>query len=488
MDQPDRTGLDRFLSLTFGLWLGATLTFVATNAVLVAIKGPYVFSTLVQVGPVSGLKLTYSALGLVWLSSGLLLALLCSPGFRARHGLTALCCFVTLVLYANVLRERMEYPDAGDYMRAAFDLAEGRPLHERYIYPPLLAAACELLVPLGRGGLRVALWIANVLAVAAFPGLLSLALARYGFDRRLASGLALAFVAINVPVLRTLVYGQVNLHVANLILLALLLQPRVPIGSALALALAVHLKTSPIVLVLPFVTGRSWRWLAAFGFWICAVAGAIYAAHGAQPFVDFVHNTRGVYQWSDLSFRENSVDSLLRSTSALLGGAFAFLGAPVVRHLALGAVALATLAVAGVAIGRGAWASGRGALSDVLNGWPALSLLMVLASPLVWEHHPVFAALPFLLVTRRLQSPVEWALWSLAYGVVYLLPTFDFYPWSFGRLAGMLLLVVLLHRSSTRSEDGAVFRLAQERIGRFDVLTQRAASGPDGASWSRLRT
>ena len=81
-----------------------------------------------------------------------------------------------------MLRERSEYPDAGDYMRAAFDLSEGQPLHERYIYPPLLAAACELLVPFGRGGMRTALWIGNVLAVAAFAGLLSLTLVRYGFD------------------------------------------------------------------------------------------------------------------------------------------------------------------------------------------------------------------------------------------------------------------------------------------------------------------
>jgi hypothetical protein len=349
-------------------------------------------------------------------------------------------------------------------MRAAFDLAEGRPLHERYIYPPLLAAACELLVPLGRGGMRVALWIANVLAVAAFPGLLALALARYGFGRRVATLLALAFVAINVPVLRTLVYGQVNLHVANLILLALLLQPRLPAGSALALALAVQLKTSPIVLVLPFVTGRSWRWLAAFAAWMAAVAGAIYAAHGAQPFLDFVHNARGVYQWSDLSFRENSIDSLLRSTSALLGGPFAFLETAVVRQLVTAAVLLLALAVAGAAIGRGAFVPGRGAVSDVLNGWPALSLLMLLASPLVWEHHPVFVALPFLVITRRLQAPWEWALWSLAYGIVYLLPTFDFYPWSFGRLAGLLTLLALLYRTSGRREDGEVFRLAQERI------------------------
>ena len=134
-----------------------------------------------------------------------------------------------LALYANVLRERSEYPDAGDYMRAAFDLSEGRPLHERYIYPPLLAAACELLVPLGRGGMRTALWIGNVLAVSAFAGLLSLTLVRYGFDRRVSAGLVLAFMAVNVPVLRTLVYGQVNLHVANLILLALLAYPRLPV-------------------------------------------------------------------------------------------------------------------------------------------------------------------------------------------------------------------------------------------------------------------
>jgi len=179
MNQAERTGLDRFLSLTLGLWAGATATFVAVNAVLLAVKGPTVFSTLIQVGPVSGLKLTYSAVGLVWLSSGLLLALLRNASLRARFGLVAIGSFLVLALYANVLRERSEYPDAGDYMRAAFDLSEGRPLHERYIYPPLLAAACELLVPLGRGGLRTALWIGNVVAVGAFAGLLPLALVRY---------------------------------------------------------------------------------------------------------------------------------------------------------------------------------------------------------------------------------------------------------------------------------------------------------------------
>ena len=465
MNQPDPNGLDRFLSLTLRLWAVATAAFVVANGVLLLAKGPEVFSTLVQVGPVSGLKLTYSAVGLVWLSSGLVLALLRSPAFRTRFGLVATCSFLTLLLYANVLRERSEYPDAGDYMRAAFDLSEGRPLHERYIYPPLLAAACELLVPFGRGGMRTALWIGNVLAVSAFAGLLSLTLVRYGFERRVSAGLVLAFMAVNVPVLRTLMYGQVNLHVANLILLALLVYPRLPVGSALALALAVHLKSSPVVLVLPFLTERNRRWTAAFVAWMGVVAAAIYAVHGAQPFLDFLHNARGVYAWADLCFRENSIDSFLRSTAAVLGGPFGLVDLPLVRLVAKAAVLATALAVAGISIRRGAFVSPRGPGSDVLNAWPALAVLMVLASPLVWEHHPVFVALPFLVITRRLQAPGEWAAFSFAYLLVFLMPTFDFYPWSFGRLAGLLALLALLYRTSGRDRDGDAFRFVHERLG-----------------------
>ena len=470
MNQPAPSGLDRFLRATLRLWSVASLLCLGVNGALLLTKGPQVFGALVQVGPVSGLKLTYAAVGLVWLACGLVLALLRRPAYRARHGLVTLCCFLTLLLYANLLRERSEYPDAGDYMRAAFDLAEGRPLHERYIYPPLLAAACELLVPFGRGGLRLSLWAANVVAVSAFAGLLALTLVRYGFDRRLSAILALAFVAINVPVLRTLVYGQVNLHVADLILLALLAYPRRPLWSALALALAVSLKSSPIVLVLPFLTERNWRWATAFVGWMIALAGAIYAVHGVQPFLDFLHNARGVYAWADVSFRDNSIESLLRSTSALLGGVFTILDEPLVRSLLKATVLALALAVAAVGMWRGAFAAGRRpgdpavAGNDVLNGWPALSILMVLASPLVWEHHPVFVALPFLAITRRLETPVEWSWWSLAYAFVFLLPTFDFYPWSFARLVGLLVLLVLLYRISGRGRDGALFRLAEDRL------------------------
>jgi alpha-1,2-mannosyltransferase len=238
------------------------------------------------------------------------------------------------------------------------------------------------------------------------------------------------------------------------------------VASALALALAVHFKSSPVVLALPFVLERRWRFSVAFPVWLAAVAGAIYAVHGPQPFLDFLRNARGVYAWSDLSFRENSIDSFLRSTAAELGGPLAVLEATPARTLLKSAILAFALAVAAAAAWRRPFAQGPAPGSLVLNTLPALSLLMLLASPLVWEHHPVFAALPFLVVTKRLRTPGEWALFTLAYGVVFLLPTFDFYPWSFGRLAGLLALLALLLRASRHGEDGELFRLALERFSR----------------------
>jgi hypothetical protein len=200
--------------------------------------------------------------------------------------------------------------------------------------------------------------------------------------------------------------------------------------------------------------------LVAFVAWMGTVAAAIYAAHGAQPFLDFLHNARGVYEWADLCFRENSIDSFLRSTAAMLGGPFGLVDLPLVRLVAKASVLATALAIAGISIRRGAFVSPRDPGSHVLNAWPALCVLMVLASPLVWEHHPVFVALPFLVITRRLQAPGEWAVFSFAYLLVFLMPTFDFYPWSFGRLAGLLALLALLYRTSGRDRDGDAFRIA----------------------------
>jgi hypothetical protein len=450
----ERTGLDRFLTLSLLLWGAITVVFVVGNAAFYAAAGGEVFDALVQKGPVSGLKVTWGAVSVVWLSSGIVVALLRHPGIRRRDGLLLIASFLALLLYASVLRERPVYPDASDYIRAAVDLHEGRPFHARFIYPPLLAAVAEPLVPLGQGTLKLALWLGNLCAVPLLLWLLCLTLQRYGFDRRAATVVALGFVALNVPILRGLVYGQVNLHVVNLTLIALLAYPRSPLASGLALALAVHLKASPLVLALPFVLEKSWRWTGAFLVGLVGVAGAIYALHGAVPFEAFVANTGNLMGWDRLAFREHSIESLLQNTAGLAGGPLGVAALPSVILVVKGLTLLMTLVTAGLAMRRAPFVVDPGPGRLVLNGWPALALLMVLASPLLWVHHGVFLALPFLVVATRLRGAAEWAVYSLAYGVTYFLPTFDFFPWSFARLGALFVLLALLYRVSTRTGDG----------------------------------
>jgi hypothetical protein len=75
---------------------------------------------------------------------------------------------------------------------------------------------------------------------------------------------------------------------------------------------------------------------------------------------------------------------------------------------------------------------------------------MTLLSPLVWEHHAVFLTLPFLLLLKKLESATEWILYGTVYLLVFLTPIFDYFPWSYGRLVGMLILLGLLWKSRDR--------------------------------------
>lgn len=75
-------------------------------------------------------------------------------------------------------------------------------------------------------------------------------------------------------------------------------------------------------------------------------------------------------------------------------------------------------------------------------------------APLVWEHHFLFVLLPFFLMLRKSSTPGDFVLLFSASFLVFLLPTFDAYPWSYYRLLGILLGYVLLYRLASR-EDAA---------------------------------
>ena len=284
---------------------------------------------------------------------------------------------------------------------------------------------------------------------------------QYGCGRSLSLSLVVIFMVVNVPIIRTLGYLQINLHVMNLIMLALLLFPHYRILSALTLAVAVHLKASPLILALPFLWARDKKWTVSFLSGLIGLVGLTFVFYGWTPFAAFLHNAGNIYSANGIVFRENSVDSLIRSTAFLLGAD------PSSIVVIFKTAVLVLIFVTAVYNVRHRTFSERQAIGqDILNSFPALLVLMVLASPLVWKHHPVFLAIPFVLITKKLNTPYLWIMYIFAYLLEFLIPTFDFYPWSYGRLISPILLTLLLLNAS-RERDSDMFLYLRDRLDSF---------------------
>ncbi len=91
-----------------------------------------------------------------------------------------------------------------------------------------------------------------------------------------------------------------------MILLSILVYPKYEFLSALALALAVHLKTSPAVLVLAFLLEFNWRWLFWFAVSFIAIGLFPVATNGVSLYQQFLTNTILLTQIPDTNFHDTS--------------------------------------------------------------------------------------------------------------------------------------------------------------------------------------
>lgn len=407
------------------------------------------FEAFMQEAIYTHIPITLASVAIAWLLAGLALWLLCSGRMREETSLTWAGFFATAFLYLNILRERVRYGDIDYYTQAAFALVQAKPLPDMYFYPPLWATLLSFLTPLGEDGILLIAWIANVLSMMLFYFLLHRTLELYGFTSRAAALTTTVFLLVNMPVLRTFMYVQVNFHVMNCILLSLLLYRDRPLLSALALALGIHLKASPAVLVLAFLLRRDWKWLLGFAASLALVALLTIATYGLRPFLDFVNNFLALNAPHGLSLHDSSFDSAIGMALSYVRADFA-----VVRVLVLLAKAIVAGVVIFLAVRTKGFFSGGTAEGRLFDSVVPLFVGMTLLSPLVWEHHALFLTLPVLLLLKKLQSPAEWLLYGTAYLLVFLTPVFDYFPWSYGRLVGILILLGLLWALRGRTANG----------------------------------
>jgi hypothetical protein len=420
-------------------WAAVSLLILIQCTWIYARNGMAGFQAYVQDSPFTFIPFALASAGLVWLLAGLLLWLIHTHRINKTNLLSWTGFFLVAVSYLNILRERVRYGDIGYYIEAAFSISRQQPLPDTYIYPPLWAVLLSFLTPLGEDGILIVCWFANILSLFAFYYLLHRILKHYQFSTNTAAVITTLFMLINMPIMRTLMYMQVNLHVINFIFLAILLYRDRPFLSAFFLGLAVHFKTSPALLVLAFLLEFNWKWLLYFVISMTALTFFTVAMYGWNPYFEFISNAALLNGPREFSMRDSSFDSAISVTLSYLRVSSGT--TKILIYIAKGITVLSAL-ILGLRMTSLYPKDLAG--TRLYNAVVPFLFAMTIASPLIWEHHGIFLALPFLLLLKRVETPAEWIAFGVAYLFVFLTPTFDFFPWSYTKLFGILTILVLL--------------------------------------------
>ncbi|RIK50206.1 MAG: hypothetical protein DCC59_13680 [Chloroflexi bacterium] len=447
--------------VALNVWYALTFLVLASLALIYLRNGMAGLNLFIQQWPLSNLAVTLASTAVSWLSLGALIHLFAYEKINKNNLWLTAGFFLVLFVYLGILRERFRYGDYHYYLEAATALANGLPLPDTYLYPPLWATLLRFLVPLGDQGFMIVLWLVNIVALASFYFLLVKILERYNLSHPLSILIAILFLLVNTPLMKTLGFIQVNLLTMDLILLSLLACPKNAFLSALTLALAVHLKTSPVVIVLAFLLEFNWRWLFWFALSLLAIAFIPAALHGFDVYAQYLNNAVLLAQIPDTNFHDTSFDSFLRFLNP-------FFGIPIetTRIMALGAKAL-LLVAALYTMAQNVREKSFSKENRLLNAVPALFVFMTLGSPIVWDHHGLFVSLAFLLLLKRIHNPTHWMFFLAAYFLEFIQPSFDFFPWSYGRLIAPMIVLWLMYATRKETEPSPFIASANQWLAKL---------------------
>ncbi|MBD3243831.1 MAG: DUF2029 domain-containing protein [Chitinivibrionales bacterium] len=329
-----------------------------------------------------------------------------------------------------------------------------------YLYPPLLAQIMALpqlaLIQSGGNGLA-AVWdgvfylyqfCQFFLLLAGFVLVLRLFTMVRPLELVHVVGITLLFL-VNNPVWRTLEWNQINLWVLVCVLLFLVWDRRRPFASGLALSFGVFLKLYPALLVVPLVRRKNYRALAGLVVGCFALLGvSVLFPGGAAHWKQFV-GSMGAMGGGTL-LRDNSVHSLVYNTVARV---LPFVDRPAaVASVIATAVSIACVVTLCVVM---FGPMGRGS-SEGDNLWlHSLTLIaMLVVSPMVWTHHFVLV-LPAAVYAAATFSGTRLKAVLVSLALILLIPTFDLYPLSYHRIAGLLLLGSVLLAAGTGARSAA---------------------------------
>lgn len=252
-----------------------------------------------------------------------------------------------------------------------------------FTYPPFAAL---LFAPLGvlRWSTDVGVW--SLLSVAALARTCQLLVRASGSRRRSQlrdAAIVFGLAVVAEPVISTLWYGQVNLLLLWLVVEDVL-GPWTARRRGLLLGVAVAIKVVPLLLVVYLVlTGRGR---------VAARAGAVVLSSVAVAFL-VAPRTSWAY-WTSAVFQTSRVGGVQYASNQSLGGLLVRLTH---HQLPFGAWAVpaALLVIIGLAVARRLHRRG-----ETLLGLGVAIVVMLMASPISWSHHWVWALVPVVALWR----------------------------------------------------------------------------------------
>lgn len=343
-----------------------------------------------------------------------------------------------------------------------------------YIYPPLLAQLLAFLyqistdVPLFSAGNEKKAWdivfyfyqCNQLLQIVLAYFLMYLFAKKIGFKSIPASLLVAALFLFNNPLFRTLKFSQVNLWILNSFLAAILLLSRYPLFSGLLVALGGHMKLYSLSLILPWSFTKKWQAVngVIIGFLAILIVQTGFGKDWNlwQQFYEYFKNVE-----KPSNYRNNGLYGIVFNSFKLpnrLTG-LSFDSVPtVVTFISIALIIWFSVRFINRERAyskqlKAIESSDRTLENDVfrLYGHSIDAIMFsLLISPSVWEHHYVIA-MPVALwaiATRRRDRP-----WLVCLGIflIFCLPTCDFFPLSYHRVAGLLILAHLTNPYSVQN-------------------------------------
>jgi hypothetical protein len=408
----------------------------------------------------------YTHFELLGFSASIWLILIAWHDFKKRSGntkekLTVIIPFVLtgLLFLMQFVEHSAKSPDYFNYEQGAQDMVNGiNPyLERRYLYPPLFAqlmcVAFRLLrypaVAIKPAVTDAAIWnfvfyfyqcLQFFLVVLAFW--LCYRIVRIFCKHRLFSILLVTTLLVfNNPLIRSIRHNQINILILDLLMLTILFATKRPWVSGVLNSIACHLKLYPFVLFLPWMIQKRLRPIIATLFaFLIIVAIQIGTKNGIAYWFDFLTFFR-TFPQTDY-FRDNSVHSVVYNFLKLLSFPF---HVPREKLLPVTQIFCFVIAIILVVLFSIRWrkiASEPRPGKTEQNMIPLLESLplILLISPLVWEHHYVLI-IPYTLWLLTRKNVQQNGLAFLGAFLVFAIPTFDLFPFSFNRIAGLVLML-----------------------------------------------